>query len=746
MARTIIQTKKENQRSEGLPMYLYRILPEWNSPTWYDSTRWRNIVRNQPIAMICRDTLISNILYLDWAITPRDTSTKKEYEKDVNHYTKLLENSGWIDYSGLVELVAQDLLDLPFGGAIEVGRMGDKTEGRVEWLKNLDGATLYPTLDLDYPVVQKSPYNATKIISFPDHAVARTYLTPRPEIEREGWGMAPPEKIYLALELLWRGDQYYANLLLDTPQAGILDLGDMEKTTAKEWVEGFRELMSGVNAFKIPVLYEHNSQVKWIPFTKPPTEIMFDGITTKYASIVAAGYGLTLSDIGFTASGNGGETLSGTIRSERKTRRTGLAVLKQKLRSFFNSLLPPYLEFKWVDYEEELNVSLGRARLSNATAFEMLVKNRVITAEEARLQAKADGLITVPIPDELPESKLYDEIDTGASTAKRPGTLGDPVNPSLGGHGEVTNKMITKIAQNEIRDFLQNKLNALGNKIVDGFKEDYKKIYSFLANDMETLMSSNTKRASINQKRLEEHLNSYPWWRLSLDANEREALYQLYLDVYTESAIEQQKEFYAYLVALGYDIPEDFSNFDLKNPSVITAIRMLTNELEVALNQGTQFYLAESISSVFYDLAFSPEADKLYNADKSTDEIFNDPRIIDMALAVFATWLFDKINSRVDTTTDYEIGVTDRMAKFDVISMVGLRQKHWIVTSEEPCVEFCIPNENLGWVDMEYQYDGAFGKILHPLAHPHCMCDIIYQKSELEELAKADNFEFWYGD
>jgi len=746
MARTIIQTKKENQRSEGLPMYLYRILPEWNSPTWYDSTRWRNIVRNQPIAMICRDTLISNILYLDWAITPRDTATKKEYGKEVNYYTKLLENSGWIDYSGLVELVAQDLLDLPFGGAIEVGRNGDKPEGRVEWLKNLDGATLYPTLDLDYPVIQKSPYNASKMISFPDHAIARTYLTPRPEIEREGWGMAPPEKIYLALELLWRGDQYYANLLLDTPQAGILDLGDMEKTTAKEWVDGFRELMSGVNAFKIPVLYEHNSAVKWIPFTKPPTEIMFDGITTKYASIVAAGYGLTLSDIGFTASGNGGETLSGTIRSERKTRRTGLAVLKLKLRSFFNSIIPAHLEFNWVDYEEELNVSLGRARLSNATAFELLVKNKILTPEEARLQAIADGLVTIPIPDEIPESKLSDNLDTEATTAKRPGTLGDPVNPSLGGHGEVTNKMITKIAENEVRDFLQNKFNTLGNKIVDGFKESYKQIYAFLMNDLETLMSSNVKRANINLKRLEEHLNSYPWWRLSLTASERDSLYQLYLDIYTEAAIEQQKEFYAYLVGLGYDIPDDFSSFDLKNTSVLAAIRLLANELEVALNQGTQFYLAETIASVFYDLAFSAEVDTLYSAGKSTEEIFNDSKIVDMAIALFATWLFNKMNSRVETTTTYETETMDRMAKFDSIAMVGLTEKHWITTSQEPCQEHCIPNQDLGWVSMDYQYDGAFGKVLHPLAHPHCMCDIIYQKAELENLARSNNFEFWYGD
>ena len=745
MARTIIQTKKENQRSEGLPSYLYRVLPEWNSPTWLDSTRWRNIVRNQPVAMICRDTLISNILYLDWAITARDSELKDEYKSDVKHYTRLLENSGWIDYSGLVELVAQDLLDLPFGGAVEVGRQNDRPEGRVEWLKNLDGATLYPTLDLDWPVVQKSPYNPTNIVTFPQHAIARTYLTPRPEIQREGWGMSPPEKIYLALELLWRGDQYYANLLLDTPQAGILDLGDMEKTTAQEWVEGFRDLMNGINAFKIPVLYEHNSEVKWIPFTKPPTEIMFDGITTKYASIVCAGYGVTLGDIGFTGSQNGGETLSGTIRQERKTRRTGLAVLKHKLKAFFNSILPPHLEFNWVDYEEELNVSLGRARLSNATAFESLVKMKVFTPEEVRLQIIADGLITIPIPDKKPESELEEQIDTEASTPKRPGTLGDPVNPSMGGHGEVTNKMVIKIVQNEIYDFIQEKLYSLSEKIVDGFKASYKEIYDYLYDEVEGLLGLNSNN-TVSRTQVEQILNKFPWWRMSLSPDERDRLFQLYVDIYAESSKDEQKEFIAYLVSLGYGIDQNLEDFDLTNEIVLRNLRMFANELDVVMNLGTQYYLSETIAGVFSELAYTKEVEDLYNSGKSTDEIFGDVKVVDLAIQLLAIKMFEKMMARVTPTVEFETLTVDRMAKYDTMAFAGITQKHWITTSDEPCETHCVPNQNVGWVDIEYQYDGVFGKILHPLAHPNCKCDIIYQETDLVRLAENNMFSLWLGE
>ena len=161
---------------------------------------------------------------------------------------------------------------------------------------------------------------------------------------------------------------------------------------------------------------------------------MYNEISSKMASYVAAGYGLSLGDLGITASANGGETLAGSIREERKTRKSLLAVLKKKYISYWNRIIDKRLEFAWIDYDDELNVAKGRARMSSATAFSQAIDKRIITPHEARLQWKRDGLITISIPEEIPMED-FDILPTGNSPV-RPGEIGDPVSPSQGGHGE----------------------------------------------------------------------------------------------------------------------------------------------------------------------------------------------------------------------------------------------------------------------------------------------------------------------
>lgn len=413
---------------------------------------------NQPVAIICRETLIANILSLDWKITPKDMKFKNELNATIKYYTQLFYGGGnnpelELDFTSLVEWIAADVLDTPFGGVAEVGRKGDTENGRVVWLKPLDAATMYPTLNKDFPAVQY--YNGVDAIPFPQHAVSRTYMTPRPYMDRQGWGMAVPEKVFFALEMLSRGDKYYANLLLDIPTAGILDLGDIEKSSAQEWVESFKTLMGETEAaFRIPVLYEHNNPVQFIPFGQVPNDIMFDNITMKYAAIVAAGYGMTLSDIGLSGGGGGG-TLAGTIRSDVKYKNTGFARIKAKIEYFFNQILPDTLQFNFIDYDQELNIAAGRARLATSTAMQTLVNMRVLSPQEARMQLIADGLITVTIPDEVPpESEFPEPVvpTTGAfgkpinstegNQKKKVGKLtgsdkvGNPKPPSKGGEGE----------------------------------------------------------------------------------------------------------------------------------------------------------------------------------------------------------------------------------------------------------------------------------------------------------------------
>ena len=454
-----LPTREPGQRSSNITSpFLTRFTPAWQRPSGWGANSWRAWVMNQPVAIICRETLIANMLSLDWKITPQDMRFKDELEATIKHYTKLIYNGGnnpemELDYSTLIEWIAADLLDTPFGGVAEVGRKGDAPNGRVMWIKPIDSATMFPTLNKDYPAVQY--YNSYDAIPFPDHALARIYMTPRPYMDRQGWGMAVPEKVFFALEMLSRGDKYYANLLLDIPTAGLLDLGDMEKQAAEDWVDSFKVLVGDTEqAFRIPVLYEHNNPVQFIPFGKVPNDIMFDNITMKYAAIVASAYGMTLTDIGLGNHGGGGTSLAGAIRTDAKYRNTGFARMKTKIQYFFNQILPDTLKFTFIDYDHELNVAQGRARLASSTAFQSFINMKVISPQEIRQQAIADGLFSITMPDALPPDSVFPEPiapTTGAfgkpvsgtqkkKVGKLTGTdkVGNPVPPAKGGEGAMT--------------------------------------------------------------------------------------------------------------------------------------------------------------------------------------------------------------------------------------------------------------------------------------------------------------------
>lgn len=468
-------TKNPGQRSMGYEdAYLAKFIPSWYRPPTYDGNAWRAVVEAQPVATTCKESLIASVLSLDWKITVKYSEMREDLQATVKYYTRLFEKTGYgldMDYSSHIEWISSDLLDTPFGGAAEVGRKDDSPMGRVQWVEPLDSATLYPTLNSDFPVIQMYAGNQ---IAFPRHAIARSYLSPRTRIEFKGWGMSPPEKAYLALNMLARGDTYYANLLLDIPTTGILDLGDMEKESALEWVQAYQALLSngGNSSFKVPVLYEHQNDIKFVPFGKVPNDIMFDRISLKYASLVTAAYGVSLSDIGISTSSNGGDTMAGSIRGERKTRKTGFARLKKKLQFYFNSILPPTLEFRFIDYDDEANVALGRARLATSTAFKLLAEGGFITPDEGRQQIIADGIMTINMGEKAPgvpkvQSKPVAQPNIGD-------TIGKPVPVSMGGHGEIK-KFIIVPSDIELKSVVLDMLQTMYpqmQEVREAFGED----------------------------------------------------------------------------------------------------------------------------------------------------------------------------------------------------------------------------------------------------------------------------------
>ena len=491
MAKTTLPKpkKKPGQRSPQIAPFLYRFAPTFSRPDWYTASAWRRIVRAQPVAILSRETLIANIIDLDWKIAPRDSNMRDELKPDIDYYTKFLEHNGEIDWVSTLELLLQDYFDLPFGGAFELGWENDDPANRLAWFKPLDGATLFPTLVPEWPVgqyVKEAVGDSNQPIFFPDHAINRIYMSPRPEIIREGWGMAPPEKIYLALQMIAHGDTYYANLLVDTPEAGLLDLGDMSQEAAEAWVESCGFLVKGIYPLKITVLYEHTTDAKFIPFGRPPLEMSFGSTMLKYSALVTSGYGLSLSDIGIQVTSSGGETLAGSIRQERKTRKTGLARTKKSVKYFFDRMIDPRLEFTWIDMDDELNVALGRARLANATAMNQYIKSRMISEDEGRLQLIADGMMTIPMKETLDESEKYSEKDE--SEPERPGILDRPRAPSSGGRGEVkksvvksmdkylsinTWKSVIRESIPYIQEYINTVFDSISGDALDTWDEDF---------------------------------------------------------------------------------------------------------------------------------------------------------------------------------------------------------------------------------------------------------------------------------
>jgi len=597
---TPLPTRKTGQRSLGQKdLYLTRYITPWARPSEITPEAWRWWVYNEPIAMICRETLIANILAMDWEIVPKESDQLDEQRYVIRHYTKLLENGGeyyGFDWTSLIEWIMTDLQDLPFGGAAEIGRRDDSPTGRVVWVKPLDAATLYPTLNKDYPVVQY--YNNYQVVKFPNYAIARTYISPRTEIRYEGWGMAPPEKIYFALNMIYRGDKYYADLLLDIPPVGIMDLGDTSWDSAFQWIESFREMaVGGPSSFKIPVLAEHTTDAKFIPLGKAPNDIMYDRVTLRYAAIVAAGYGMTLSDIGLQATSASGQTLAGSIRDERKTRRTGFARIKKKIQHWVNSFLPETLEFKWIDLEGELNVELGRARLATATASKINIETRQFSPAEMRLQQMADGIITVNLPEKPPSDSEFPN-EPGKSE-DRPGLMGYPQSVATGGQGEVKLSTVYVDKSGHFDTHLKKFVTDIARDVGQVFTESSKG----LSEDEMYLMRSMVDNSLFSEEDalglveiIKAMWKGKRWLRLTSEGLSKE------LEKLAEKAVALQVKS-EYEDGASYDLDDELE----KQKSLLHRVdwNKIANEFEDALNVGVKTFIGRSAVYLVSELLLS---------------------------------------------------------------------------------------------------------------------------------------------
>lgn len=781
----VLQTVHPSQYSQVEPFF-FRYPSYLTVPQWTDGRLWRNAVRFQPILMICENFIIDTMLSMDWQIVATDSEKRKQYEGEIDYYTRGITKDFGISYTDLVEWIIQDLYELPFGAGVEIGRQNDDPNGKVIWIEPLDGTTLYPTLNEDWPVMQRLWEGMTfSPVYFPAHAIDRVKLSPRTEIMRKGWGMPPAEKVYIALDMLNRGDQYYANLLLDTPPAGILDLGDMEKQSALAWIGSFRNLMNGIDAFKIPVLYEHNTKVDFIQFGKNPNDVMYDKISLKLAAICASAYGETLSDIGLEhSSGGGGSSLSGAVRNERKTKQTGKAVAKRKVKEFFDHLLPTYLSFRYIDVDEEQSIATGRARLATSTAFHTMIVDGYISPGEARLQSIADGMFTVPIPESIP-SDAHPQLTTPGfkeSGSKQVGTQNVPV--SQGGQGDVGTSLRSAIGYSKFKETLKVLLEKLPHAATDirigrlvkvalkamypGIKKsadlDDLELELWNSTQQRILFDDNVDDIDLGENglvliqqsntdienKLQNDLDKQKkWWEVISDDDTINKLLPLVMEEFSRSLEDTTIDLQNSLYEDGLtDTPTSPQSFSLTNSEMQKKLVILSELMADQINSGTAYYVRKIVMSAVRDTMSTSLYSEQVKQGLDISTLLADNRLIRTIVQLALLGFEDLVNIRSTTIADYEVNRIDKLAVQEEYKQVGLKTKAWRCYGNDPCPT-CLDNQAKGFVPMSFRYKSVFpdSEIEAPPAHPKVEhCGLIFDKTELANLYNQGNFKFWYGD
>lgn len=781
------------QKSMDLPLFIQRQVPLWSAPQWLNAERWRRLVYNQPVLAVCQDALISDVIASEWQIRPRDAKMEDKLAPEIEHYTRVFNpdmGSGIRGFDPWVTRGLQDFLTLPVGWNNELVRWpvnggpfsSPHHKGHVDKIVFIDGATLAPTYDPNLIMVQRIKQDMTRTVYFEDREIGRLIWSPRVELELSGYGMAPPERVYLAVEALYRGDKYYANLLLDTPEAGLLDLLDIDLEDMEKWSKSQRELMTGVDPFKITILYDHDKPAQFIPFGRPPTDILFNELSLKYAQFVHSGYGLTLTDTGL---GDPQKTLAGSIRDERRSQRSGYSRTREAIKTFADEeVLPPDLEFVWVIMDEERRVQAGRSFVLFSQTLKNLKDAGIINAEIGQSVLKREGFLNedTELPEEQPPAPntfgganlVSNEIDKvpaqeggrGDIVAKGP-ALGDPSIASVptqaptfdqlaiimrngfdGVLNEASNARMLRLVKKATRLLYPQTQKAL-IRLSQVDYPDYLEQRNLMWLEQESAFDEFPDVIKASQDVLDEldkQLDDDKWWELP--AKIAASIAVVLQAAYSQGATLAAQQAWEFLYTEGIVNTPSIAgfNFTLSNPATIEQLEAKAAQLVTRVNDGTKFYLKRVITSGVEEGLSTPNIAQMVKDGVDVETVLREAGYSEQTINRAKMELEQMTDSRVNSIANTEIARAETDGRLGQWGQMGLTRKRWNHTGPDTPCPICQGNINLGFVEMDYMYDSVFGDAdtPGPPAHPQVdHCHIEFDEEEL--MGRGDELQLWDG-
>jgi hypothetical protein len=732
------------------PPVLWRIPTIWQIPQWQQALQWRWFVYNQPIAMLCRSRLINYLLGLPWEIVSKNPDEEEALKEDIHYYTN------WVlsQFDLVVDKLWQDALDLPIGGNIEIMRwpagvkpviqVGSETykvtrehpKGHPFKLVNIDGATLFPTYELDLPLAQRIAEESTPVYFRPDE-IGRVGIQPRTEMRLNGYFRPPPEQVYLAIVMVNHGDHYYSDLLKNVPPVGILDLMDMSSQSATDGIGSVRSLFEGDDPFKIPVLYEHEKVAQFIPFGKSPQELLFDSASLRYARTTCASYGLTLGNLGLEPKG---ETLAGSIRDDMQAA-TGYGFVTEKTKGLIDGeILPPYLEWQpKIQDNEKLS-----AFLVFAQALKVTKEASAMKPSEVQAQLKREGFITIEVEKPDDEAAMTPPVPFGQpqiNSKQKAEEIAEKVPPAQGGRGEITGKADVEQAKIPLADVTKADVSPLMHgSIAKAFAQIQAKATDArlrkLAKAVTRIVFDTIQKAELDNDELDRIIDVEKWYLLP-DAPP--GLAEAYAAAFSEGARQAAIEV---LQALELDTAIDFT---LTNPRTLAMLEDKAALLVSRVNDGTKYYLKRMLVDGVEKGLSSPDIATLIKEGASVDDILKQGNFLDDVVKTVKAELEKMSRERVESIVNTEINRAESEGRLNQWREMGLTKKMWKTAEFADVCPICRGNEAKGFVGMDYLFDDVFEGTLTPPGHPHmCRCHLEFSETEL--LEKSGSLRVWTGD
>lgn len=782
------------QMSLGNPPFVSRqpfIHPSQYIPglTAVDIDRWR-LIAGEPVNRLARKMIQREVSSLNFQILPRDLENE-DHQEASRYYSAMFG-----DFRNLATRTLKSICEIPQGGAWEVGWMDaifdEGRRGTLSFVKFVDAGTLWPTTDPGHPIVQIDPKQSTRRVWFRDDEIKRILAYPRDEFDRTWWQESPTESSFLAIEALSKIYVYYLKQLQDTPMAGILDLMDFSQEHATKWAENFREMLTGIDPIKIPILYEHEQPAQFLELGRNPSEMDIPIQFQRFAEMVLGNYGLSLSDLRMF---DVGSTKAGAAVSRKISTQSGVGFFAELIKDAVQSLLPPYLIFTYDDVDIEQKRTKSQIRAADIRSIQsldwmpvrlkarQLLKWQAIDIEfdpdEIEEEAKevlgpAGGMGQAPgalKPGQLEtgEGRTRDVLEDDAKTTAADGSrvfakglvqqakdlVDSAVSRFKANFSESKYGRKKEVAATRLEKLMEKEFRTLGRKVTRSFVGNmmtsiYTQFPDVLTNISTEPMEA---KAAVWDMRIAEFSNThFDHYVEKLDELQIriEALIDQLLteadefELSDEEFLDRLLEIYALtyedglLGAAELIQMELFKKGDAPRPTVTQSFRLIDPvTLSFLERRATETVVnIDNGTRYFLRRMLVEGVMQGMSVDVLTDKIQSE-------LFGLPAEEAGKLNqSRIRSIVTTEINRADSLGRLGQMQAVGLKLKRWITRKIDVCI-VCVANERYGSVPLDFEFEDVFGPTLTPPGHPvTCHCSL---GADAEELDKLGTVEYWDG-